>query len=389
MVLTVDPRYASYPQLDESLVAETGEQCLVFKTKSFELYNLYKLISGKKEVPFGGFANASKEGFFQKLSKFLRGNLLLPDPRKGWNKYAYRKAVELIRHFDIDTVVTTSPPHSTQLTGLKLKKALGIKWIADLRDPWTDIYYYSQFNHTPLARRIDLGFERQVVETADVVVTVSEDVKRIFATKSSFPIEDKIHVIPNGFDQDDFTEKPVPKEIRKVITYTGTISEAYDIDRFLEALKGLDEQLKSSVLLRFVGNMPPSVIQKFRDSGLEIELTGYVDHTKSIEYLMRSDLLLLVIPRVKNNQGILTGKFFEYLASRKPILAIGPVGGDLARIMDETGCGTLFDYDDSKGMLRFMADCLHAGDPRVTREEKALAYSRKQLTGRMVELLNA
>lgn len=389
VVLTVDPRYASYPQRDESLVGETGEQCLVFTTKSFELYNVYKLMTGKKEVPFGGFANASKEGVFQRLSRFLRGNFLLPDPRRGWNKYAYRKAVELIRQFDIDTVVTTSPPHSTQLIGLKLKKNMGIKWIADLRDPWTDIYYYSQFNHTPLARRLDLRYERLVVEAADVIVTVSEDVKRIFATKSSQPLKDKIHVIPNGFDQDDFTLRPVQRESKKVITYTGTISEAYDIDRFLEALRSLDEQLKSLVLLRFVGHMPSSVIQKFKDSGLEVELTGYVDHSKSIEYLLRSELLLLIIPRVKNNQGILTGKFFEYLASRKPILAIGPVDGDLARIMKEIGCGTLFDYEDAAGMHRFMADCLSSPEPRITPKDKAEAYSRKQLTGRMVRLLNA
>ena len=116
VILTVDPKYASYPQRDESLVAEVDPQCLVFTTKSFELYNLYKLISSKKEVPYGGFANASKEGLFQKLSKFLRGNFLLPDPRKGWNKYAVKKAIELIRQFDIDTVVTTSPPHSTRLS---------------------------------------------------------------------------------------------------------------------------------------------------------------------------------------------------------------------------------------------------------------------------------
>lgn len=389
VVLTVDPRYASYPQRDQSLEAEIGDQCLVYKTKSFELYNMYKLISGKKEVPFGGFANASKEGMFQKLSKFLRGNFLLPDPRKGWNKYAYKKALELIRQFNIDTVVTTSPPHSTQLIGLKLKKALDIKWIADLRDPWTDIYYYSQFNHTSLARSVDLGYERQVVETADVIVTVSEDVKRIFAAKSSLPVRDKIHVIPNGFDQDDFTQQPAGREAKKVITYTGTISEAYDIDHFLEALKGPDEQLKFTVLLRFVGNMPPSVIQKFRDTGLDIELTGYVDHTKSIDYLLRSDMLLLVIPRVKNNQGILTGKFFEYLASRKPILAIGPVDGDLAKIMEETGCGHLFDYEDSTGMHRFIVDGLSSDEPWKTREEKVEAYSRKQLTGRMVGVLNA
>ncbi|MBL7970684.1 MAG: glycosyl transferase, partial [Prolixibacteraceae bacterium] len=119
VILTVDPKYASYPQRDESLLAEIDDRCLVYTTRSFELYDLYKLISGKKEVPYGGFANESKGGLLQPVFKFLRGNFLLPDPRKGWNKFALKKAVELIRQFNIDTVITTSPPHSTQLIGLK------------------------------------------------------------------------------------------------------------------------------------------------------------------------------------------------------------------------------------------------------------------------------
>ena len=179
IILTVDQEYASYPQRDESLLSEVNPACLVYTTKSFELYNLYKFISGKKEVPYGGFANETRESFFQKASKFLRGNFLVPDPRRGWNKYALGKAIELIREFNIDTVVTTSPPHSTQLIGLKLKQEFNTRWIADLRDPWTDIYYYNQFKHTALARKIDQKYEREVVENADLLITVSEDVKRI------------------------------------------------------------------------------------------------------------------------------------------------------------------------------------------------------------------
>lgn len=389
VILTVDPACASYPQRDESLAAEIDPDCLVYTTKSFELYNLYKFISGKKEVPFGGFANASKEGTFQKLSKFLRGNFLLPDPRKGWNKYAYKKAVELIRHFNIDTVVTTSPPHSTQLIGLRLKQNLPIQWIADLRDPWTDIYYYHQFKHTTLARKVDLGYERKVVEKADRLLTVSEDVKRIFATKSMLAVAAKTVVIPNGYDEDDFTGIESPAEGKKVITYTGTISEAYDVDCFLQALSALDESLKSQLLLRFVGNMPSSVIEKVRATNLAVEWTGYVDHAKSIEYLFRSDILLLVIPKVKNNQGILTGKFFEYLASQKPVLAIGPTDGDLAQIIRETECGQLFGYDDREGMLHFMTQYLGSDSPLTMNKEKAGAYSRKQLTGKLAGVLNA
>ena len=388
VILTVDPEYASYPQRDQSLLAEVDPNCLVYTTKSFELYNLYKLISGKKEVPYGGFANESKEGLLQKLSKFLRGNFLLPDPRKGWNKYALKKAVELISQFNIDTVVTTSPPHSTQLIGLKLKQKFNIRWIADLRDPWTDIYYYNQFKHTALARLTDRNFERKVVENADILITVSEDVKRIFAEKSKLRIAAKTVVIPNGFDEDDFRISAVPTETRKIITYTGTISEAYDIDCFLAALCSLDEDLKSQLLIRFVGKVPPLVEQKFRATSLEIELVGYVDHSKSIEYLLRSDLLLLVIPKVKNNLGILTGKFFEYLASQKPILAIGPTDGDLAKIIQETNCGNLFDYGDSEGMLRFLEKNLNKRGSQ-SNGEKAGQYSRKQLTSKIVQLLEA
>ena len=387
VILTVDPKYASYPQRDESLLAEVDPQCLVYATKSFELYNLYKLISGKKEVPYGGFANASKEGLFQKLSKFLRGNFLLPDPRKGWNRYAVKKAIELIRQFDIDTVVTTSPPHSTQLIGLKLKQKLKINWIADLRDPWTDIYYYNQFKHTVLARKIDLRYERNVIENADKLITVSEDVKRIFAEKSDLPVSKKTFVIPNGFDEDDFRDINVPSENRKIITYTGTISEAYDVDSLLKALQNLDSELKSQLLIRFVGKVPSSVEHKFRETGVDLELVGYVDHPKSIEYLFRSNILLLVIPKVKNNAGILTGKFFEYLAAQKTILAIGPVNGDLSKIIQETNSGKLFDYNDQEGMRQFIQKQLNSPDSNV-KPVHVSKYSRKELTGAVAKLLD-
>ncbi len=388
VILTVDPRYASYPQRDESLAAEIHPDCLVYHTKSFELYNLYKLISGKKEVPYGGFANESKEGLLQKISKFLRGNFLLPDPRKGWNKYALKKAIELIHEFNIETVVTTSPPHSTQLIGLKLKQKLKLRWIADLRDPWTDIYYYNQFKHTALARKIDLKYERQVVENADLLITVSEDVKRIFAEKSALPVAAKTVVIPNGFDEEDFSISNIPAETQKIMTYTGTISESYDVDCLMEALSRLDQKLKAQLLIRFVGKVPQSVVQKFRSSGVELELVGYVNHPKSIEYLLRSDLLLLVIPKVANNRGILTGKFFEYLASRKPILAIGPTDGDLAKIIQETNCGKLFDYSDTEEMLRFVSENLdHPG--QISDQESAGSYSRRMLTKKIAGILDS
>lgn len=388
VILTVDPEYASYPQLDKSLAAEIHPDCMVFTTKSFELYNIYKLISGKREVPYGGFANEAKEGPLQKLSKFIRGNFLLPDPRKGWNAYAYKKAAKLIREFNIETVVTTSPPHSTQLIGLKLKRNFSIRWIADLRDPWTDIYYYNQFKHTALARMIDQNYERIVVENADVLVAVSEDVKRIFAGKTLIPASEKTVIIPNGFDEDDFYRKEFPKEEKKVITYTGTISEAYDVSGLLEAIRKLGEQVKQELIVRFVGKVPQSIADKFIDTGVSTDLVGYVDHAKSIEYLYRSDLLLMIVPRVINNRGIITGKFFEYLASGKSIIAVGPTDGDLANLIDETNCGKIFDYADVDNMYCFLSEILKNSNEIVV-SVKAKQYSRRALTRQIAGILDS
>ena len=151
-VLTVHPDYATYPQTDLTLEKDIPDNVQVFYTKSFELYSLYKKISSNKEVPYGGFSNTRKLDIKEKILRFIRGNFIIPDPRKGWNKYAIKKAKELIRLFQIDTVITTSPPHSTQLIGLQLKNQLDIKWLADLRDPWTDIYYFRQMYPTFLAK---------------------------------------------------------------------------------------------------------------------------------------------------------------------------------------------------------------------------------------------
>jgi glycosyltransferase involved in cell wall biosynthesis len=386
VILTVDPKYASYPQLDNSLSREIHPDCMVFTTKSFELYNLYKVFSGRKEVPYGGFANELEESFLQKVSKFLRGNFLLPDPRKGWNKYALKKAVELICQYNIETVITTSPPHSTQLIGLALKEKLKIRWISDLRDPWTDIYYYDHFRHTAIARKIDLNYERSVLENADIIINVSTDVKRIFSGKTPMAVAEKTMIIPNGFDEEDFPGKIFSQEQKKIITYTGTISESYDVSGLLDAIQKLDARAREKLVVRFVGKVPLTIVEKFSVAGISTDLVGYVDHARSIEYLYRSDLLLMIVPRVKNNKGIITGKFFEYLASGKPVLAIGPVDGDLAELIGQTECGKLFEYGDSEGMGQFIADQLD--NPSFGgKRDKIESFSRRHLTGRIAALL--
>lgn len=388
VVLTVDPADASYAQIDESLLKDVVDSTIVYQTKTFEFYNLYKRLTGKKEIPYGGFANEGKESFLQRIAKIVRGNFFLPDPRKGWNRYAYRKAVDLIREHSIETVVTTSPPHSTQLIGFKLKKKLGINWIADLRDPWTDIYYYKELHHSVLAKKIDKKLELKVLENADKVITVSKDVKRIFEEKLKRSSRSKFLVVPNGYDEDDFKQEVESENDKFIITYTGTISEVYDIDGFLEALAGLTKLELKKIVLRFVGKVPSSIIKNIEAKipDIELDLVGYVDHQKSIEYLLQSSLQLLVIPNVENNKGIITGKFFEYLASQKPVLAIGPKGGDLENLIEETKCGQLFEYDDMNGMKKMIDLCLQ--NEYSIEKIDSENYSRRALTQKLIQELS-
>ena len=175
-VVTVDDKVASYPIRDQSLLADVPSSIIVFRTHSFEPLNLLTKVTGNK-APYGGFANKDKEKFSQKILRFIRGNFFIPDARKGWVKYGFEKSAELIRNEKIDTVIISSPPHSSQLIGLKLKRKFPeLKWIADLRDPWTDIFYYKDMLHTRMASAKDAALEKEVVETADSLVVVSKPI---------------------------------------------------------------------------------------------------------------------------------------------------------------------------------------------------------------------
>jgi len=388
IVLTVDPEYASYPQKDETLINDIPKTIKVFYTKTFELYSLYKKFSSNKEIPYGGFANTQTVDLKEKIFRFLRGNFFLPDTRKGWNKYAFRKAMELIKEFQIETVITTSPPHSTQLIGLKLKRKLNINWVADFRDPWTDIFYYQQLYPTRIANSIQKRYELSVIKNCDKLITVSDNLVELLKKKES-SLKNKIYKIPNGYDPDDI------KVIDKVhndeffyISYIGTMSEDYNVKALIKGIAQLDASISDKLKIRFVGKINDKIYDQFVLAGLKskIEIIGYVPHKKAIGYMQASDILLLVIPDIKNNAGILTGKIFEYLAVARPILLIGPENGNAAQIIRETDSGTVCSYDDNVKILKSIEYLLNKKTEKSV-NTKTLKYSREELTKELIKII--
>jgi len=378
IVLTVDSNFASYPQLDESLL-EDAKGVKTYKTRTYELYNLYSKMKKDKQIPYGGFSNEGNPTIFQRSMRFIRGNFFIPDPRKGWNRYALAEAKRLIREYNINTVITTSPPHSTQLIGLQLKKDLGINWIADLRDPWVDIYYYHKFYPTKLARSIDKNFEKEVVQNCDFLITVSPGIRSDFINTYGF--ESKIKVLTNGFDINDFPDKLFEDiHLRKEVLYTGTMTSDYPMQEVVLLAKN-----NTDYIFRFVGNVAVEFIDLVQDLGLSEQFIFQksISHDAIIKEMIRAELLLIFIPRIDKNEGLLSGKLFEYLGARRPIVCIGPKNGDVAKVISDTRSGVNLEYNQvEKASLSTILDKLNGNT-----ESQYMNYSRQELTSDLSNII--
>ena len=383
IVLTVDPDFATFPNFDYSLQNEIPEGIEIHKTRAKSPFALYSKVR-QKEVPKVGFAGENKVGLIEKIMRFIRGNFFIPDARIGWNTFALEKAREILQANDIECVITTSPPHSTQLIGLALKNEFNIKWIADLRDPWTEIYYNKELYRTTFAKKKDYRLEQACLQKADKIVVVSQDIKRHFGANRT-EILAKISVIPNGFDEEDFIEsndQKIPHP--KVIRYIGNLGEQYPTSGFLKAFAAL-LQKDAEWKLEFIGNCHEGVKQKVNELGIakSVGFISYVDHKKAIQYMKNASILLMIIPQIENNKGILTGKLFEYLATGNPILNIGPKDGDAAVILNENAISSTVESNELDKIVEFILNSQDKIDS-IKRSDK---FSRRNLTKEMAELI--
>ncbi|MDR2414877.1 MAG: glycosyltransferase family 4 protein [Odoribacteraceae bacterium] len=384
IILTVDPDKAEYPVRDNSLLEEVRPGQRVYHTGTSGWYNLYKRVAKARTAPYSGFVGEGQPTLKQKISRFIRGNFFLPDARRGWNKHAYREAARIVREEGIDTIITTGPPMSTHLVGRKLQRELATRWIADFRDPWTDIYYYDKFYPTPLARAVDRHHERSVLTRADAVITVSHHTREQFLAKSPAIDPGKVRVIHNGYDARDFSGE-CPKEKEFTITYTGTLAADYTVKAFIAAVRGL--LVDSPLRLRLVGKVDPLHAGELETLAGHVELHPFVPHAEAIRWMRQSSVLLLIIPDAPGSKGNLPGKLFEYMGSGVPVLCLAPPDGEAARILRSREAGQTFDYNDEAGIRDFLRTCRDL--PSTPRENRRVQdYSRHSLTRALVAILN-
>lgn len=387
-VITVNENKASYPQRDESFLKEVHSDIEVIRTNSFEPLAWYARLFGKEKVPYGGFANVSRKGLFSKISRYIRGNFFIPDARLGWKKYALQAAKLAIAKNNISLIITTGPPHSAHLVGLALKKELGIKWIADFQDPWTDIYYNDLLHRTERSKQKDSALEKQVLDSADLVVTnCNSNVELLSGKGGRAPFK----VVEVGFDAADFRQSEVVKGETFNIVYTGTMAASYNPAVFINAFKNLVKVAPDSVKWHIAGMLDPEIVALIEAAGLtkHCVMYGYIPHHQAVELMSKAHVLLSIFPQTKNELGI-PGKLFEYLAAHRTILNIAPKSGDSSQIIAECESGITFERHEVNEVIEFLNQKFlnwQEGNLTSSGNENVLKYARHQLAKRFAEII--
>ena len=409
---------------DEALLKDILPGTEVIKRKIVEPYGLYKaLLGGKKNTPIKAniISNGEDRSFLHKASMFIRGNLFIPDPRCLWIGPSVRYLKRYLKEHPVDAIVSTGPPHSMHLIARGVSRATGIDWVADFRDPWTEIFFFKHLGLSKWAYRKHRKLEQSVLDDAKKVIVVSEKMREDFAKRTSTPVE----IITNGFDPDDFILKDdymnnsqedsklfgptngVCKKFRLV--HTGILVDNGNPDmlwRVLGQMANEDGEFKKFLEIRAMGQVDQSIVEDICNNGLKENFVnmGYVAHNEAIKWQKAADLLLLPLRKEPEAAAILTGKFFEYVAAGAPILAFGPRKSNLATELEESGSGVICEWDEKEAIRKAVGEAYEEflnkgkidesgkfdGDTKNLKMSKAqLKYSRKTLTGQLSGLLNS
>ncbi len=382
------------PARDESLLKDVNPNLTVIRKPIFEPYGFYKKFTGKKGNVNAGFLSEdqnSREKLSEKVSVWIRGNFFIPDARVLWVKPSIRFLSHYLKEHNINTIISTGPPHSMHLIALALKKKMNLRWIADFRDPWTNIDFYAHLRLSHWADQKHHRLEAEVLQTADEVIVVGNTMKHEFQ-----PLRKQdIHVITNGYDDDDFKSHRAEKGDAAAfnILHLGSINADRNHGVFWEALQQLmneNRPFKEALRLTFIGKNDYSVKSAVAQYHLEsiTHFETYIPHNQVAERMAVADLLYLPLNNTPNAKGIVSGKLFEYLACQLPILSIGHPDGDAAHILTETQAGITCDFEDVEAVKEAIIYYFKQKQAGLCISSKGIeAYSRLNLTRKLAELL--
>ncbi len=398
IVLTVSN--GQFPARDESLLAKIPSDVPVYRSHIYEPYDLYRLFTGKRPGTAIDVNVIKKENqkrsFKENFAEFIRATFFIPDARMGWRLSAGRAIKKIRKQNKIDAIYSSSPPYTCSLIARDFKRKSGLPWIAGFRDPWRG--FISAPKRWFLPELIDIMMEKSVFTEADAVECAWEGIIKDALSKYPRLNKGKFYHIPNGYDSLDFPVVERKRNEKFTVTYTGSMYGRRNPESFFAAIERLISENKldkSKLHLRFVGRFGSEVYEMFDKASFKdsIEIVNYVPHDKSIEYLMQSDAMLLVVDESKESEEIVPGKVYEYIGVQRPIITIAPENGAVAKLIKETKTGQVAHQTEIGKIAEIVFDYYKQWEnddwsysPVIEEIQK---YERKESAHRLAEILNS
>ena len=387
------PENPEAPSIDNSLLIDIPEHISVIKTKILEPYSLYKFFVGKSKkstIKTGFLSEKESSTVKEKFSIWIRSNFFIPDARKFWINPSVKFLKKYLKKNHVDVIVSTGPPHSMHIIADRLKQKFAIPWLADFRDPWTNIDFYEELK---LSKRADLKhhkLEYNVLKNSDIVTIISSGMREDFLKiyKRNY------NVIPNGFD-DTVISQDISLNEKFTIAHIGSMAKSRNPIVFWRSISELiidNENLSKDLEILLVGSVDFSIKKTIEDFNLQhfVKYVDYLPHNEILKLQRKAQVLLLIINNTPNAKLVMTSKLFEYMAAERPILCIGPEDGDAAYAIKDTNTGLVSGFEDSKllrsNILKYYN--LFLKNELLVKSKNIEKYSRKNLTRNMSELLD-
>lgn len=384
-----------YPSIDHSNDQDIPENITVLKGKIWEPYAIYKKITGKKKdanVNNVFYVNEEKVGFLHHLSIWIRSNFFIPDARASWIKPSVELLTNHLKENPVDALLTDGPPHTNTRIATLVKQKTGIPWLADFQDPWTQVDYYQLLKLMPWADRKHHRQEQEAFKTADKITIVSKTWKKDLEAIGA----QNVSVINWGYDPDDFKSNSFEVADRFSFVHAGIMGPDRNPVAFFEALNELKQEIPgfaADLEIKLIGQVAHEVKQDLEQYQLmeNVNLVGSVLRQEALRLICSAPILLLLLNQQENAEGRIPGKFFEYLAAKRPILNFGPARSDVGDILALTQGGINCTYTDKIAIKQTILDLYERyqlGQLKAPLDTDISDYSIRNLTGRIAGYLD-
>jgi len=379
------PKNANYPLLDKSLSDDVNKDLKVIQFPITEISGFLPKFKFLNSVRSGNISKPHNQSLLQKIIFFIRGNLFIPDMKIFWKSSSVNFLSDYLPKNNIDTIITTGPPHSVHLIGLELKRKLNINWISDFRDPWVKLNYLNRFHLLPFSRKSHISLRNKVLINSNAVIVTSERLKDLFSNITS-----NIYKITNGFD---YIIKENNLDNKFSISHIGSLYPERNPKFLWDSLEELFEgSFKKDLQINFIGNTSEKIKKELsrRKFHNHIRFYDYVDYNRALELMCSSQALLMIEVNDEESSYAIPGKLFDYLNSKRPIISIGPNISEVSEILNNTNSGKFFNYHDKRNLKLYINQLYKSyknGTNIISDKSKIDMFKRINLTKKLSEVI--